>query len=84
MIVENLNMPFEKYKNLSGRGGIIAFEVLEKAIILQFANNDKYLYDYMKPGKINVENLKRLTRKGIGLTTYINQKIRGEYRRKLN
>jgi hypothetical protein len=74
----------ERYKDLSGEGGILAFEILDKAIILQFKGGDCYLYDYFKPGEEHVEQMKMLARRGKGLTTYVNQHVRANYSKKIN
>jgi predicted Ser/Thr protein kinase len=70
----------EEYKG-SANGGISAFELQEQAIVVMFNDGKTYLYDYTKPGKQHVENMKRLAVKGKGLTTYINQNIRNNYSR---
>jgi hypothetical protein len=77
-------MKLEQYKDLSGGGGITAYKILEEGIIIEFQHKDLYLYDYVKPGKHHVEQMKILAGKGKGLTTYINQNIRNNYGRKLN
>ena len=72
----------EKYRDLSGNSGVTAYESLEDGIVLQFGGEEFYLYDYLKPGKDLVENMKVLAEKGVGLTTYVNQNVRENYRRK--
>jgi hypothetical protein len=57
---------------------------LSDGIILQFNYKDGYLYDYSKPGKEHVEQMKILAEQGEGLTTYVNQNVRDNYRKKLN
>jgi len=73
----------QPYQDLSGNAGVSAYEILEKAIILRFADEGSYLYDYEKPGKRHVEKMKLLAKAGKGLTTYVNQHIRKNYSRKL-
>lgn len=65
--VESENM--KRYENRSGRGGIIGYEILPDGIILQFKYEDEYLYDYSKPGKEHVEQMKILAERKGGLTT---------------
>lgn len=60
-------------------GGVTAYEILEDGIILKFKDGRSYLYNYENPGKIHVEEMKRLAVKGSGLTTYINQEVRDNY-----
>jgi len=74
----------KRYEDRSGRGGITGFENLSDGIILEFKYDDQYLYDYLKPGKEHVEQMKILAERGEGLTTYVNQHVRGNYRKKLN
>jgi hypothetical protein len=77
-------MTLKNYKDLSGRGGITGYKILPEGIILQFQHKHLYLYDYLRPGKDHVEQMKTLAGKGKGLTTYINQNIRENYKQKLN
>jgi hypothetical protein len=76
-------MELEKYKDLSGRGGVTGYKIFHEGIIVQFQNRDIYLYDYIKPGKYYIDQMKTLAKNGKGLTTYINQNIRENYRKKL-
>lgn len=63
--------------------GVAAYEVLEDAIVLKFTSDDfLYLYDYTKPGKAHVESMIALAKAGKGLSTYINQHVRGNFKRK--
>jgi len=72
-------MDFERYKDLSGDGGIIAYLILESAIIILFNNGYMYLYNYRKPGKEHIDQMKKFAKAGKGLKTYINQKVRDNY-----
>lgn len=71
----------QPYKNK--RSGIKGFEIHESNIILQFQDGGGYLYDYEKPGKKHVEQMKRLALKGKDLATYVNQHVRENYKAKL-
>jgi len=74
----------ERYKGQdSHHSGVRAYEPLPDGIILQFQDYRKYLYDNDKPGKQHVEEMKRLAKAGSGLTTYVNQHVRDNYKRKL-
>lgn len=73
-------MDFERYKDLSGDGGIIGYMILKNKIIILFNNGYMYQYDEEMPGKEHVEPMKKLAIKGKGLKTYINQNVRGNYR----
>jgi len=74
----------KKYKGKSGNNGVTAYEILEKEIILEFKYKDLYLYDYTKPGKKHVEQMKILAEDGKGLTKYVNQNVRDNYKEKIN
>jgi len=77
-------MKLEKYDDLSGRGGITGYKLLDRGIILEFKRKDLYLYDETKPGEGHVEQMKVLAQKGKELTTYVNKYVRDNYRKKLN
>jgi len=73
----------ERYKNLSGRSGVKAYQIRERSILIEFEANGKYLYTYDRPGQGQVEEMKRLAVKGLGLSTYISRTVRNRYFRKL-
>ncbi len=73
----------ERYKNLSGKSGILAYELGDDYIKIEFEDGATYLYTYTNTGKENVEAMKALAVQGEGLTTYINQYIRKGYEDKL-
>jgi hypothetical protein len=72
----------ERYKNLSGDSGILAYEIGAAQITIEFLDGKKYLYDYKKPGKKDVEKMKALAVKGKGLATYINKFVRNRFSKK--
>lgn len=69
----------EKYKGAEN-GGVSAYQIFDEAIMLKFKDGRSYLYDYIKPGKEHVEEMKKLAINGSGLTTYINQHVRNNYK----
>ena len=71
------------YAALSGNAGVRAFEVLDRAIIIEFNDGRRYLYDATRPGPHHVRETIRLAHAGIGLTTYINQHVRENYAERL-
>ena len=73
----------KKYKGISGNHGITSYKILERGIILEFQYKDLYLYDYFKPGKEHVEQMKILAESGKELTTYVNQNVRENYKKKI-
>ena len=67
------------YKNLSKQSGISAYEIVPDGIKIKFADDSIYLYTYEIPGEREVEIMKGLAQKGIGLTTFINQEVRENF-----
>jgi hypothetical protein len=70
------------YVNRSGRSGVVAYEVAPDSIIVEFTTG-RYRYDYDKPGRADVEAMKRLAHKGEGLATYISKFVGNNYAAKL-
>jgi hypothetical protein len=73
----------EKYQDQSADSGIEAYEIGEDSIILRFKNGTEYLYSYIKPGKVHVEEMKKRAKSGNGLNTYLNQNVREKFEKKL-
>ena len=67
-----------KYEG-SKKGGVAAYQILDDAIILEFKDGRTYRYNYLRPGKRHVEEMKKLAVGGSGLTTYVNQHVRDNY-----
>lgn len=70
------------YKNLDGNSGVIAYEIEENAIQVEFVNGGIYLYTYSSTGKEKIEEMKKRADKGKGLATYINRHVRSRYEKK--
>jgi hypothetical protein len=73
----------KRYKGISGNAGVTAFSEGKDFIMIQFQDGSLYLYDYNVPGREEVEQMKRLAKTGKGLTTFINQHVRGKYASRL-
>jgi len=73
----------KRYKNLNADSGVVAYEIADHSITIEFRDRGKYRYDYKKPGKSDVEEMKRLATAGHGLATYINQHVRERFAEKL-
>jgi hypothetical protein len=67
----------------SAKSGVVAYELHDDAIDVEFANGEIYRYDTTTPGPVDVELMKRFARAGRDLTTYINRYVRDRYARKL-
>lgn len=72
----------KKYLNRSGNSGVTYYEIGKDYIKVLFIDMDKtYLYNYIKPGKVHVEKMKKLAVKGLGLSTYISRYVKENYYR---
>jgi hypothetical protein len=72
-----------RYANKQGSSGVIRYETGAEAIAIEFVGGDMYLYTYDSAGKKNVETMKKLARKGEGLSTFISREVKEKYERKL-
>lgn len=72
-----------RYKNLSGSSGVRSYEIGDDYIVVRFVNADAYHYSYKRPGKLFVERMKKLAAAGKGLSTYISQRVRERYEKKM-
>ncbi len=72
------------YRNLGGNSNVIAYEVNETSITVQFASGKVrfYLYDYSKPGSEIVERMKTLALQGRGLNSYISSTVKTRFSQK--
>ena len=72
------------YQKHNPKAGVLNYELLDGAIILEFADcKSRYLYNAKAPGPEHVAAMKRLATAGKGLTTYINQHVREHYATKV-
>lgn len=60
-----------RYRNLGGISGINQYEIGDNFIKIEFTNGDIYIYDYSKPERSHVEQIKILAKKGNGLNSAI-------------
>ena len=73
------------YKNRNPAAGVSSYEIVDDAIILDFADAKfRYVYTTVKPGAEHVATMKRLALSGKGLTTYVNKHVRENYAAKLS
>lgn len=63
----------ERYKNLSGQSGVLAYGIGGDYIIVQFDAGQYtfYKYTYISAGNSAVETMKNLARVGRGLNSYV-------------
>jgi hypothetical protein len=74
----------KRYANLSGASGVASFDEGPDFIKVLFGEHDDvvYVYDHVVPGATHVARMKALAVEGRGLSTYISQHVRDQYRRK--
>ena len=73
-----------RYRNNSGESGVVAYDIAERSITVEFRDGDRYLYTDQSAGADNITEMQRLATLGSGLSTYISQVVRDRYARKLN
>ncbi len=73
-----------RYKSANLDTGVIAFETDDDEIKVKFRDGSVYLYTAKSAGAVAIAEMKALAKKGVGLTTYINQHVRDRYQSKLN
>lgn len=62
----------ERYLDLDGDSGVIAYEIGDTYIKVKFGRTFKiYTYSYQSAGSNLVEDMKQLARSGDGLNSYI-------------
>ncbi len=70
----------KRYKNRSGKSGVFLYEIGKDYILVRFVGSAVvYRYSYKRPGKKDVEMMKKLAEEGEGLSTYISQFVREEF-----
>ena len=74
----------QKYKSKNESSGVLRYESGLDYIKIEFHDHKVYLYNYQKPGKEHVENMKRLALSSKGLSTYINVHVRENYALKIS
>lgn len=77
-------MGMQRYKNSSGQSNVLAFELLDNGIMVQFNDRSQYTYQSTRVGMKNMTEMKRLAVNGQGLNSFINrtQMVRNGYSHK--
>ena len=73
----------ERYNNLGGDSGIVAYEIGGDSIKVEFRDGSIYLYNYQSTGSSDVEHMKDLAIAGQGLNSFISKIVRKRYASKL-
>ena len=74
----------QRYNNLSGQSGVLAYEIGKDSITIEFVGGERYLYTARSAGAENIAKMQELARAGRGLSTFVSQHIRTRYARKLD
>ena len=70
-----------RYANLNGNSNVIAYEIGEDYIKVQFSDYSIYEYTYTSAGSYNVEEMKSCALRGYGLNGYIMRNCRYGYKK---
>jgi hypothetical protein len=68
-----------RYKNSGGTSGVLAYEIGDDFIKVQFHDRKTYLYSYRSAGTHHIEQMKALAVRGRGLNSYINKYVKNDY-----
>jgi hypothetical protein len=74
----------QHYKTADQDTGVVAYEIGKDSISIKFRDGSVYLYTIKSTGAAAITEMKKLAKKGEGLTTYINQHVRGHYQSRLS
>jgi hypothetical protein len=74
----------QRYRNLGGESGVVAYDIDAGQIIVQFRNGERYLYTEDSAGAANVARMQALAKAGRGLSSFISQHVHDRYERKVN
>lgn len=73
----------ERYKNLGGDSNIVAYELGQSSITVQFGDGSIYLYTDRSAGATNIGEMHRLALAGQGLNSFIGRVVRKGYAQKI-
>jgi hypothetical protein len=65
-----------RYRNSIGSSGVVAYEIGDDFIKVQFHDRKIYLYSYKSAGSHHIEQMKALAARGRGLNSYINKYVK--------
>lgn len=69
----------ERYSNLRSNSPVVGYEIDPERVIVWFKDGKRYSYSYKSAGVDNVETMKKLARKGTGLSAFITRNVRYKY-----
>lgn len=74
---------YRRYKNAGGKSTILKYEIEKDAINIIFNNNSAYRYTNQSAGPENIAKMKSLATAGKGLDTFIGEKVKDRFLRKI-
>jgi hypothetical protein len=69
----------EQYKNLGGKSAVVAYEIGNDSITVQFRDGTTRLYNNQSAGAGNIEQMKSLAASGQGLNRFIGKVVKKGY-----
>jgi hypothetical protein len=72
----------ERYRNLGGASGVVAYETTATSIVVQFKDGWKYEYTAASAGAAAIGTMHRLASAGQGLNSFISREVRKAFSRK--
>jgi len=72
----------ERYKNLGGNSGVVAYEIGSGSIVVQFSDGAKYEYTNQSAGAGAIATMHRLAAAGHGLNSFISTTVKKAYSRR--
>jgi hypothetical protein len=74
----------QRYKNIGGDSGVVAYDIDAGQIVVQFRNGKRYLYTEDSAGGANIARMQALAQAGQGLGSFISRHVHDRYVRKIN
>lgn len=73
----------QRYRNLGGNSGVVAFEHSKNSIKVRFHDGSEYLYDIQSAGSGNILQMIALAERGWGLNSFISRHVKKGYAARL-
>jgi len=68
-----------RYQNLSGRSGVVEYEILDDSIDVKFGDGSIYTYTNVSADPSHIKRMKDLATEGIGLNGFIDRYVKKNY-----
>lgn len=72
-----------KYTNKGGNSNVAFYSIKKDSITVEFNGGSMYLYNYTSTSISEIEYMKELAQKGIGLNSYIGRVVKKRFAQKL-